>query len=90
MDVNADTFTKHQRPATIAEAGRQMRNGLLTSEVLIKYYLERIKTLNPKLNAFITITEELALETAATLDAELKSGNDRGPLHSAALKISTV
>lgn len=67
-------------PATIAEAGRQMRNGLLTSEVLVKHYLERIKILNPQLNAFITITEDLALETAATLDAELKSG-DRGPLH---------
>ena len=57
-----------------------MRNGLLTSEVLVKHYLERIKILNPQLNAFITITEDLALETAATLDAELKSG-DRGPLH---------
>jgi aspartyl-tRNA(Asn)/glutamyl-tRNA(Gln) amidotransferase subunit A len=67
-------------PATITEAGRLLRNGLLTSEALTKQYLQRIKT-NPKLNAFITITEELALETAAALDAELKSGKDRGLLH---------
>lgn len=68
-------------PATITEAGRLLRNGSLTSEALTKQYLQRIKTLNPQLNAFITITEELALETAAALDAELKSGKDRGLLH---------
>ncbi len=72
-DTEADTHL----PATITEAGRLLRNGSLTSEALTKQYLERIKTLNPKLNAFITITEELALETAAALDAELKSGKDR-------------
>jgi aspartyl-tRNA(Asn)/glutamyl-tRNA(Gln) amidotransferase subunit A len=37
--------------------------------------------LEPKLNAFITRTNDLALKTAAQMDAELKAGKDRGPLH---------
>lgn len=79
--MKTDTETDTHLPATITEAGRLLRNGSLTSEALTKHYLQRIKTLNPQLNAFITITEELALETAAALDAELKSGKDRGLLH---------
>ncbi|MBA3253120.1 MAG: amidase [Burkholderiaceae bacterium] len=40
-----------------------------------------MKRLQDKLNAFITITEEQALATAVQLDADLKNGKDRGPLH---------
>ena len=63
------------------EAGKRFRNGSLTSERLTKAYLECIKKLDSKLNCFITLTEEQALKSAAALDAELKSGKDRGPLH---------
>ena len=37
--------------------------------------------LNPKLNAFLTVTEDAALDAARTADAELVRGTDRGPLH---------
>lgn len=79
--MKTDTEADTRLPATITEAGRLLRNNSLTSEALTKQYLERIKTLNPQLNAFITITDELALETAVALDAELKSGKERGLLH---------
>lgn len=68
-------------PTTITEAGRRLRNGSLTSEALTKTYLECIKRLEPQLNAFITLMEEQALETAAARDAELRAGKDRSPLH---------
>jgi aspartyl-tRNA(Asn)/glutamyl-tRNA(Gln) amidotransferase subunit A len=68
-------------PDNITEAGKRFRNGSLTSERLTKAYFQCIKNLDPKLNCFITLTEEQALKTAAALDAELKSGKDRGPLH---------
>ncbi len=70
-----------QSPLTIAEVGQQIRNGLLTSENLVQHYLERIKKLNPTLNAFITVTQQQALTTAVMLDAELAAGKDRGVLH---------
>jgi aspartyl-tRNA(Asn)/glutamyl-tRNA(Gln) amidotransferase subunit A len=48
---------------------------------LTEGYLDRIHQLQPKLNAFITVTDELALDMARHLDAELRVGKDRGPLH---------
>ena len=68
-------------PMTCAEAATLLREGSITSEALTRTYLQCIKRLQHKLGAFITITEEQALATAAQLDAELKNGNDRGPLH---------
>ena len=68
-------------PATIADAGKRLRNGSLTSEALTRTYLGCIRELQPKLNAFITVPEEQALATARALDAELRAGKDRGPLH---------
>lgn len=49
--------------------------------------LERIERLNPKLNAFITVTAEIALAQAKKAESELfaprgrKQHRDRGPLH---------
>jgi aspartyl-tRNA(Asn)/glutamyl-tRNA(Gln) amidotransferase subunit A len=68
-------------PVTIAEAGKRLRAGTLTSEALTRAYIQCIRELQPKLNAFITVPEDQALAAAAALDAELKAGKDRGPLH---------
>ncbi len=66
---------------SVAETGRKLRDGSLTSEGLTKHLLIRIKALEPKLHAFITLTEERALTDARRADTELKSGKDRGPFH---------
>lgn len=66
---------------TCAEAGRLLREGTVTCEALATAYLRCINHLKDELGAFITITEEQALVTAAQLDADLKNGIDRGPLH---------
>ena len=68
-------------PQSIAEAGQALRSGKYSSEELTKAYLQAIAELQPKLNAFITITGERALAEARQLDRELKAGKDRGPLH---------
>ena len=44
-------------------------------------YLERLKKHGTRLNAVVTVTEELALAQAAQADTEIKSGKYRGPLH---------
>ena len=73
--------SKSAWPLTIAEAGKRFRRGSLDSEALTRHYLAGIAALEPQINAFIAVTEDLALETSAALDAELANGNDRGPLH---------
>ena len=48
---------------------------------LTRLYLSRIKRLNPKLNAFITVASESALAEARAAERELLRGRRRGALH---------
>lgn len=48
---------------------------------LTRACLDRIALLNPRLNAFITVMSEQALDQARALEAELHAGSWRGPLH---------
>jgi len=66
---------------SLVEAAEQIRSRKLSSMELTLECLARIERLNPLLNAFITVTADLALEQAARADAEISSGNWRGPLH---------
>lgn len=48
---------------------------------LTQSYLERSKRLGPRLNAYVTITEDLALAQARAAEKEIAAGHYRGPLH---------
>jgi len=73
--------------ASIEQVGRLFRARKLSPVELTKLMLARIDQLNPKLNAFITVTAEVALAQAKKAEAELfgprgrKGHRDRGPLH---------
>lgn len=66
---------------TILEAAQALRQKRTTSVALTRECLDRIQQLQPKLNAFVTVLAEPALEQAAARDAELAAGDDRGSLH---------
>ena len=51
-------------------------NKEITCTELTKLYLEKIKESNKELNAFITITEEKALEQAKKVDERIANGED--------------
>lgn len=73
--------------ASIEEIGKLFRKRKLSPVELTKVMLERIERLNPKFNAYITVTAELALAQAKKAELELyaprgrKGHRDRGPLH---------
>ncbi len=58
-----------------------LRARKVSSRELVMQSLREIERLDPKLNAFITVTGEAALAEAAMRDEELARGIDRGPLH---------
>jgi aspartyl-tRNA(Asn)/glutamyl-tRNA(Gln) amidotransferase subunit A len=66
---------------SVEQAGRLIRSGELTVTDLVEAYLTRIDRLEPRINAFITITGERARQQARELDRELSNGQWRGPLH---------
>ncbi len=58
-----------------------IKAGKLTSTRLTRIYLDRLKKYNPTLMCAVTIMEERGMADAAAMDAELKAGKYRGPLH---------
>jgi aspartyl-tRNA(Asn)/glutamyl-tRNA(Gln) amidotransferase subunit A len=73
--------------ASIEEIARLFRKRKLSPVELTKLILARIDQLNPKLNAYITVTSDLALAQAKKAEIELfaprgrKGYRDHGPLH---------
>src|SRR3984893_11014113 len=66
---------------TIADAGAALRSRKVSCVELVEESLSTVARLNPKLNAFITVTADAARERARGLDRELSGGHDRGPMH---------
>jgi aspartyl-tRNA(Asn)/glutamyl-tRNA(Gln) amidotransferase subunit A len=64
----------------IAEAGRQLRSGTLTSVALTEAALASVAALDGDLCAFVTLTTERALSDARQADADFSQGIDKGPL----------
>lgn len=67
--------------ASIAETSAAIRDGRLSPTALADHCLRRIEKLNPTLNAFITVTADLAREQARQAESEIRAGHWRGPLH---------
>jgi aspartyl-tRNA(Asn)/glutamyl-tRNA(Gln) amidotransferase subunit A len=67
--------------ASVTQLGTWLRQGQTTAVELATRSLERLDTVGRDLNAVVTLTPERALAEATQADAELASGQDRGPLH---------
>ena len=67
--------------ATIAEVSSHLRRKKLSPVELTSLLLAKTKKLNPVLNAYITITEELAFADAKAAEQEIQQGRYRGALH---------
>ena len=66
---------------SLAEASAGIAAGTLSPLALTEAALARIAALDPKVNAFITVTADRARQAAAAVEAEIKVGKKRGPLH---------
>ena len=73
-----------------AHAAREIREGRLTSEELVQSCLERIRALEPKVQAWQFLDEEHALAQARTLDERKRSGEPIGPLHGVPVGIKDI
>jgi aspartyl-tRNA(Asn)/glutamyl-tRNA(Gln) amidotransferase subunit A len=65
----------------LARIAALVRSRSLSPVELTEACLKRIDALNPKVNAYITVTRELAMQQARELEAAQKRGQWRGPLH---------
>jgi len=63
------------------ELAEMIKSRQVSPVEVTKAYLERIEALNPKVNAFITVTSDHALARAREAEKEIAAGKYRGPLH---------
>lgn len=74
----------------IADAQAAMEAGRLTSVELTQQALDAVARDSDRLVAFVELTAEAALATAAARDAERAGGTVRGPLHGIPISVKDV
>ncbi len=76
--------------STISDLAPRLRGREISPVEITQDCLRRIETLNPGLNAFITVTAESALAEARAAEAEIQRGEWRGPLHGVPIAIKDL
>lgn len=66
---------------SIGDASRLIRKREISPKELTESVLDRISKLEGKLNSYITVMGEKAIDAARTAEDEISSGSYRGPLH---------
>ena len=75
---------------TAEEAARQIRDGALTSEELVRACLERIREIEPTVQAWQFLDEEHALAQARAADEQRRSGEPVGALNGIPVGIKDI
>jgi AtzE family amidohydrolase len=57
----------------------KIRTAKISARTVVEAALARLKTVNPRINAFTTITEQIALADAALIDEKVRKKIDPGP-----------
>ena len=83
-------MTQDEGPLTITDAAPLLRRGDLTPSDLLEQCLARIDVYEPKVKAWVYLDRERARRDAEKLTAELKDGQDRGPLHGIPIGIKDI
>ncbi|HXD88752.1 MAG TPA: amidase [Urbifossiella sp.] len=77
-------------PRTITEAAELIRRGELTPIDLLEQCLARIDRYEGKVRAWVVVDRDGARQQAERLTAELKAGQNRGPLHGIPIGIKDI
>lgn len=74
----------------ISDLAVLLRKRTISPVELFDATLRNVRRLQPRLNSFITITEEEGRKTAVRAEEEIQSGNYRGPLHGIPISIKDL
>jgi aspartyl-tRNA(Asn)/glutamyl-tRNA(Gln) amidotransferase subunit A len=77
-------------PRTIKEAAALIERREVSPVELAELFLERIFSEDGKINSYITVWEEAALEAARKAEKEISEGNYLGPLHGVPIALKDI
>lgn len=69
------------------EIGADIKAQRITAREVLEFFLDRIASLNPQINAVVALDKERALVRADEADIAASNGDDWGPLHGVPLTI---
>jgi aspartyl-tRNA(Asn)/glutamyl-tRNA(Gln) amidotransferase subunit A len=75
---------------TLSKAAERLADGEISSVELVDACLARIESVDPAINAFISIDVDGARAQAASADSEIKGGNYRSPLHGIPIAVKDI
>jgi aspartyl-tRNA(Asn)/glutamyl-tRNA(Gln) amidotransferase subunit A len=75
---------------TIHKAADLLKQKEISPVELTQAHLDRIQQVDQRLNSFITLTPELALQRARQAEREIQLGNYKGPLHGIPLALKDL
>jgi len=76
--------------ASAADAARAIRDGVLSSEELVQACLERIREIEPRVQAWTYLDEHHAMAQARAADAWRREGRPTGPLHGVPVGVKDI
>jgi len=74
----------------IAELAGKLETREISPVEVVEDCISRIDQINPKLNAFVTVTADSARHDAKIAEAEIRAGKYRGPLHGIPVGIKDI
>ncbi len=79
-----------EKPKTLSDLREGIASGRIKATDLANSHFARIEQVNPRLNVFLSLTKERALEQAAEVDATAAKGDSLGPLAGIPIGIKDV
>ena len=73
--------------SSVMSLSKAIRSKEVSSEEVVRAFLDRISSVNPKINAVVTLAAERAIEESRRADKELARGHLRGVLHGVPMTI---
>ena len=72
---------------TAVELAKEIRDKRLSPVDVVRAVLDRIEAINPKINAYVTVTTDLAMNAAKQAEDAVMRGESLGPLHGVPVSI---
>jgi aspartyl-tRNA(Asn)/glutamyl-tRNA(Gln) amidotransferase subunit A len=76
--------------SSISELSELIRDKKVSPVEVTRATLDRIDKLNPKMNAYITVTRDSAIKSAQQAEAEIQQKKWRGPLHGVPIAVKDL
>lgn len=85
-----ENVSTHPTALSASSIARRIREGELSPVEVVDAHLERVHERKDRTNAFVTVTEDLARESAAAAEAAIEAGEPLGPLHGVPIAVKDL